>query len=142
MGILDGLKRTFTEETEETYGRVENYDLETNEGEEVINSEEVDIQNALAGKSAGIIMREPKSYAEAKTIADYLLENRAVVVNLQKLTPDVARRIVDFLQGTIYALDGDIKKVASNTFLCTPNSIGSAGKIQVDEVVEEEAKRF
>ena len=67
-------------------------------------------------------------------IADYLKNRNAVVVNLKRVTPDVAKRIVDFLYGTIYAINGDLQKLGGGIFLCTPNNVNVEGSITDDQV--------
>ena len=60
----------------------------------------------------------------------------AVVVNLKRVTPDQAKRIVDFLYGTIYAIGGDLQKLGGGIFLCTPNNVNVEGKIS-DEAMNK-----
>ena len=58
------------------------------------------------------------------------IQNRnSVVVNLKRVTSDQAKRIVDFLSGTIYAIGGDLQKIGGGIFLCTPNNVNVEGKI-------------
>jgi cell division inhibitor SepF len=80
-------------------------------------------------KSSKVILMEPRVYAEAQDIADHLKNRRAVVVNLQRIEQDQARRIVDFLSGTVYAIGGDIQKIGSNIILCTPDNVEVSGNI-------------
>jgi len=80
-------------------------------------------------KSSKVILMEPRVYAEAQDIADHLKNRRAVVVNLQRIESDQARRIVDFLSGTVYAIGGDIQKIGSNIILCTPDNVEVSGNI-------------
>jgi cell division inhibitor SepF len=80
-------------------------------------------------KSSKVILVEPRVYAEAQEIADHLKNRRAVVVNLQRIEHDQAKRIVDFLSGTVYAIGGDIQKIGSSIFLCTPDNIEVSGNI-------------
>ena len=70
-----------------------------------------------------MILLEPRAYSESQQIADYLKSNNAVIVNLKRVTPDQAKRIVDFLSGTLYAINGDLQKLGGGIFLCTPNNI-------------------
>jgi len=58
-----------------------------------------------------------------------LKARNAVVVNLKRVTPDQAKRIVDFLSGTLYAIDGNLQKLGGGIFLCTPNNVNVEGKI-------------
>ena len=76
-----------------------------------------------------MILLEPRAYSESQQIADYLKDRSAVVVNLKRVTPDQAKRIVDFLSGTLYAIGGDLQKLGGGIFLCTPNNINVEGKI-------------
>jgi cell division inhibitor SepF len=80
-------------------------------------------------KSSKVILVEPRVYAEAQDIADHLKNRRAVVVNLQRIERDQAKRIVDFLSGTVYAIGGDIQKIGADIFLCTPDNIEVSGNI-------------
>ncbi|HJV31550.1 MAG TPA: cell division protein SepF [Bacillales bacterium] len=86
-------------------------------------------------KSSKVILVEPRVYAEAQEIADHLKNRRAVVVNLQRIEHDQAKRIVDFLSGTVYAIGGDIQKIGSSIFLCTPDNIEVSGNIS--EILKE-----
>lgn len=63
---------------------------------------------------------EPRVYSEAKNIAKHILSNEAVLVNFHLVEEYQARRIVDFMTGTVYALGGDIQRVGNEIFLCTP----------------------
>lgn len=80
-------------------------------------------------KSSKVVLIEPRVYAEAQDIADQLKNRRAVVVNLQRIERDQARRIVDFLSGTVYAIGGDIQKIGAEIFLCTPDNVEVSGNI-------------
>ncbi|MCU9612184.1 cell division protein SepF [Caldibacillus lycopersici] len=80
-------------------------------------------------KSSKVILAEPKFYEEAQDIADHLRNRRAVVINLQQIDRDQARRIIDFISGTVYAIAGDIQRIGSDIFLCTPENVEVAGSI-------------
>ena len=111
------------------FGGDDNTPAEKN-GEETYyttSKEEFHNQNGDAG--AKMMLLEPRAYSESQQIADYLKNRSAVVVNLKRVTPDQAKRIVDFLYGTIYAIDGDIQKLGGGIFLCTPNNVVVDGKI-------------
>ena len=79
-----------------------------------------------------MILLEPRAYSESQQIADYLKNKCAVVVNLKRVTPDQGKRIVDFLYGTLYAIDGDLQKLGGGIFLCTPKNVNVEGKISDD----------
>ncbi len=100
--------------------------------------EEYHEQNGIAGSK--MMLLEPRAYSESQQIADYLKRRNAVVVNLKRVTPDQAKRIVDFLYGTIYAIDGDIQKLGGGIFLCTPNNVTVDGKIS-DEANPQQGQK-
>lgn len=79
--------------------------------------------------STKMVLLEPRAYSEAQQIADQLKTRNTVVVNLKRVTSDQAKRIIDFLSGTIYAIGGDLQKVGGGIFLCTPNNVKVNGKI-------------
>ncbi|EOT41163.1 MULTISPECIES: cell division protein SepF [Enterococcus] len=86
--------------------------------------------NASLAKSnaSKITILEPRNYQEVKKIAQHVLNGEAVLVNFQSVEEDQARRIVDFLTGTVYAQDGDIKRVGDEIFLCTPCDVEIDGQ--------------
>ncbi len=87
-------------------------------------------------KTSKVILMEPRVYSEAQEIADHLKNRRAVIVNLQRIEHDQAKRIVDFLSGTVYAIGGDIQKVGLSIFLCTPDNVEISGNIS--ELIQDE----
>ena len=80
-----------------------------------------------------MILLEPRAYSEAQQIADHLKMRNTDVVNLKRVTSDQAKRIVDFLAGTIYAIGGDLQKHGPGIFLCTPKNINVQGKMSEEE---------
>ena len=80
-----------------------------------------------------MILLEPRAYSESQQIADHLKKRNTVVVNLKRVTSEQAKRIVDFLSGTLYAIGGDLQKLGSGIFLCTPKNINVQGKMTDEE---------
>lgn len=74
-----------------------------------------------------VILVKPEKFADTKEIANHLNNKKTVVLNLEATTPDVTRRIIDFLGGVAYANGGSIKPVANNTFIITPYNVGFQG---------------
>ncbi len=104
-----------------------------------VSKEEYSEQNGVAGSK--MMLLEPRAYSESQQIADYLKNRSAVVVNLKRVTPDQAKRIVDFLYGTIYAIGGDIQKLGGGIFLCTPNNVNVEGNISDENVKSTKGKK-
>ncbi|MBQ9853585.1 MAG: cell division protein SepF [Bacilli bacterium] len=82
-----------------------------------------------------MILLEPRAFSESQQIADHLKKRNTVVVNMKRVTPEHAKRIIDFLSGTVYAIGGDLQKIGGGIFLCTPKNVNVEGTIS-----EEEAK--
>ncbi len=95
---------------------------------------EEDVKSKISDSGSGkMILLEPRAYSESQQIADHLKKKNTVVVNMKRVTPDQAKRIVDFLSGTVYALGGDLQKIGAGIFLCTPKNVDVEGAITDDE---------
>ena len=114
-----GLMKKIMGDPEPTYTTDDYY---TRTAEEALNEE--------TGQK--MILLEPRAYSESQQIADHLKKRNTVVVNLKRVTPEQAKRIVDFLGGTIYAIDGKIQKIGGGIFLCAPNNVSVQGEITGD----------
>ena len=75
-------------------------------------------------RSTGVELKviRPESYEEVRTVADNLIAGCTVVLNVEALDKPVIFRMLDFLNGVTYCLDGEIKRVAPSTFIITPHS--------------------
>ncbi|MGX7198900.1 cell division protein SepF [Enterococcus nangangensis] len=95
-------------------------------------------RSGTANRSAAqITIVEPRVYSEALNIAKKIVANEAVIVNFRLIEEPQARRIVDFLTGTVYALGGDIQRIGSEIFLCTPVNITIDGATAKSMLVDE-----
>ena len=90
--------------------------------------------------SGKMILLEPRAFSESQQIADHLKQRNTVVVNMKRVTPDQAKRIVDFLSGTVYALGGDLQKIGGGIFLCTPKDVDVEGAITDDDDKAKKSK--
>lgn len=123
MGFLDTLKKNIT-------GANDSVD-----GDEIypMGVDDFDANNqpsANRGSNGGAIelkVVKPERYGNVKQIADHLLSHRTVVLNLEATNKETAKRLLDFLSGVAYSIDGQLKKVASNTFVITPCNVDVSG---------------
>ena len=115
FSTTDESNKMTAESVDEYYNVTEDEALETNDGK------------------TKMILVEPRAYSEAVQISDYLKMRNSVVVNLQRVTADQGKRIVDFLSGTIYAIGGDMQKIGNGILLCTPRNMNVEGKITEDK---------
>lgn len=77
--------------------------------------------------SSKIALFEPRIYSDVKEIAAQLLKNQAVIINFDHVDDAMARRIVDFLTGTVYAINGEIERIGDEIFLCIPENYEVSG---------------
>ncbi len=101
--------------------------------DEVNEDEYYDAEKVSGIGSGKMILLEPRAYSESQQIADHLKKRNTVVVNMKRVTPDQAKRIVDFLSGTVYAIGGDLQKIGGGIFLCTPKNVNVEGNISEEE---------
>ncbi len=73
-----------------------------------------------------LVVIEPQGFEECSSLVDSLRSRKPVIVNLEKLDPDLARKIFDFLGGATYALNGNVQKVANNIFIFAPENVAIA----------------
>ncbi|MCG3401404.1 cell division protein SepF [Staphylococcus massiliensis] len=93
----------------------------------VVNMNQDQYQNVQ--ESSKMCLFEPRVFSDTQDIADELKNRRATLVNLQRIDNVSAKRIIDFLSGTVYAIGGDIQRVGQDIFLCTPDNVEVAGTI-------------
>lgn len=99
-------------------------------------------EQAKSGDNSGkMILVEPRAYSESQAIADHLKSRNSVLVNFKRVTPDQQKRIIDFLSGTLYAINGDLQKVGDGIYLCTPKNIDVQGEI-TEENAEEDREEW
>lgn len=131
---FDGMKKFFGVEEETTV---------TTDGKEegFYNVSTEQVANKTEMGSNKMILFEPRAYSESTQITDYLKNRNTVVVNLKRVTPDQAKRIVDFLTGSLYAMNGSLQKLGGGIFLCAPNNVDIEGKITDDSTKASKGKK-
>ncbi len=85
--------------------------------------------SAVSNKQQLVLVR-PETFNDAPAIATNLREKKAVVLNLDNVDKALARRVVDFLSGCTYAVDGSVKKVAHATYLFCPSNMEVTGDLK------------
>ena len=79
--------------------------------------------NVVTTYKMKVIVIEPKSFDDAQQVANNLREKKPVVINFENTDAESAKRIINFISGTTYALSCEIKKVGHNVFLCAPSNV-------------------
>ena len=77
-----------------------------------------------------VVVMQPENFEDARDICDHLKNKKPVIINLEDVQKDCAQRIVDFLSGSVYALDGEIQKVSSGIFLIAPSNVDIMGEFR------------
>lgn len=113
--------------------------VDTDDDDELEEEEETTTEDSTTSNGKMILL-EPRAYSESQQIADHLKKKNTVVVNMKRVTPDQAKRIVDFLSGTVYALGGDLQKIGGGIFLCTPKNVNVEGAITDDDEKSKKSK--
>lgn len=91
------------------------------------------VVNISAQTQMQVVLVKPDRFDNVSEIAEHLRSKHAVVLNLEATNKDIARRLVDFLSGCAYALDGKIKKIAISTYIITPYNVDIVGDL-IDEL--------
>ena len=77
-----------------------------------------------------VVILSPQNILEARDLCDHLKSNKPVIMNVEGVETALAQRMVDFLSGAVYCLDGDIQKISGGIFLATPASIEITGDLK------------
>ena len=86
-----------------------------------------------------VVLFRPNSFNDTSKAADDLRSRKAVIVNMENVDKAMARRVVDFLSGCVYALDGDVKKIAQSAYLFCPHNMDIVGDL---ETLQEEVESY
>ena len=92
---------------------------------------------SYASGQVNMVIIRSNDYSDARTVADHILSNRAVLLNLENCNKEMAQRILDFLSGVVYSQGGDLQRVAHSTYAVTPKNVGLQGELAEDYRTEE-----
>ena len=110
----------------------ENEELDYEKDEDIENQEEEEEDRKLWGRKNNkvvnmpqtqqvkMVICQPTTFEQSEYICNLLKEKKSIIVNLEYVNKDVARRIIDFLSGAVHALNGHIQKVSNSIFLIAP----------------------
>ncbi len=117
------------------------YDYGNNEEEEEDNKKLFGRKNnkivsmpQTQSQAIKMVISQPTTFEQSDEICSFLKEKKSVIVNLEYVNKDVARRIVDFISGGVYALDGYIQKVSNSIFLVAPSNYEITNEMAREEM--------
>ena len=96
------------------------------------------VVNMSSGKQE-VVLFHAKTFDDAAKAADELRKKKAVILNMENVDKSLTRRVVDFLSGSVYALDGSVKKIAQSTYLFCPHNMEVIGDL---ESLQNEAESY
>ena len=119
LNVFDSSEATEIDEQEEREQEIKNVQPAPSVGK----SNVVEFASAVSQKQTKVTIVEPFSFDDAQHIADHLKNRKSVVINFTNTEKEVAKRLVDFISGTTYALNGSIQEVGNQIFFCAPNNV-------------------
>ena len=119
---------------EEGYENEEEEEVEDNKVNFWNRSRNSKVVNMPQTEQVKMVISQPTTFEQSETICDLLKEKKSVIVNLEYVNKDVARRIVDVISGAVHALDGHIQKVSNSIFLIAPYNYEIANELAREEI--------
>lgn len=126
--------------TEEEYDEEEGYeeeveqDEEQDEGRNFWNRRSSKVVNMPQTNQIKMVISQPTTFEQSEAICDLLKEKKSVIVNLEYVNKDIARRIVDVISGAVHALDGHIQKISNSIFLIAPYNYEITNEMAREEI--------
>lgn len=126
------------EEIRAAQGQIERKSVETRSSyssgrQESKDQKVLPIQSRPVGQNTApfkLVVIEPKAFDECPKLVDNLKSKKPVIINLEKLESDTARKIFDFLSGATYALNGNVQKIANNIFVFAPENVDISASVE------------
>lgn len=117
----------------------ENLELSQEESE-MLSQYEKPVSEGASKISANthIVLFEPRDFNEAEEIAQHIKLRRACAINLHRMSSIYSQRLIDFLSGVMYAVDGSMKRIGEKVILCAPKSMPVSGDISLTDDTNQE----
>ena len=123
------------EKDEEVYNNEEEYNQEEEiDDRKIWGKRNNKIVSMPQMQQVKMVISQPTSFEQSEGICDLLKEKKSVIVNLEYVNKDVARRIVDVISGAVHALDGHIQKVSNSIFLIAPYNYDITNDMAREEI--------
>ena len=121
------------EENDEDIDVAEDYEEEDGEKENKLWGRKK-VVSMPQSQQIKMVISQPTTFDQAEDICDLLKEKQSVIVNLEYVNKDVARRIIDVVSGAVHALDGHIQKVSNSIFLIAPYNYEITNEMSREEI--------
>ena len=133
---LFGMDTAEPEEDENVYEYENDYEEENEEEERKFfgRKNKDKVVSMAQGQTIKMVISQPTTFEQSEEICGLLKEKKSVIVNLEYVNKDVARRIIDFISGGVYALDGHIQKISNSIFLIAPMNYEITNEMAREEI--------
>ena len=133
---LFGMDTAEPEEDENVYEYDNDYEEENEEEEKKFfgRKNKDKVVSMAQGQTIKMVISQPTNFEQSEEICGLLKEKKSVIVNLEYVNKDVARRIIDFISGGVYALDGHIQKISNSIFLIAPMNYEITNEMAREEI--------
>lgn len=81
-----------------------------------------------------VIISQPSTFEQSEEICEHLKDKKSIILNLEYVNKDVARRIVDFVSGSVVALDGNMQKISNSIFLVAPFNYEITNEVMKEDI--------
>ena len=99
-----------------------------------INSKKNKVVGMPGMQQVKVIISQPSTFEQSEEICEHLKEKKSVILNLEYVNKDVARRIIDFVSGATYALDGNMQKISNAIFLVAPFNYEITNEVMKEDI--------
>jgi len=135
MGKIKSIFNKFLYDNDEEQSGYEGYNAEDEEidfidgeDDDVVTAESKTGTTIASGSPIEMVVVKPQKLETVTEIADHLVDRKTILLNLEDTNKETARRLIDFLNGVAYAINGDLRKVATNTYVVTPSNVELSGE--------------
>ena len=133
-GVDQGETEEYDDDAYEYEDKSNNYENEEDDDKKFFGKRGKVVPLNAQGQSVKMVISQPTTFEQSEEICSLLKEKKSVIVNLEYVNKDVARRIVDFISGGVYALDGHIQKISNSIFLIAPMNYEITNEMAREEI--------
>ena len=134
-GVEQGDQEGYEDEDAYEYeSNTNNYENDEEEDKKFFGKKGKVVPINAQGQSVKMVISQPTTFEQSEEICSLLKEKKSVIVNLEYVNKDIARRIVDFISGGVYALDGHIQKISNSIFLIAPMNYEITNEMAREEI--------
>lgn len=133
-GVDQGETEEYDDDAYEYEDKSNNYENEEDDDKKFFGKRGKVVPLNAQGQSVKMVISQPTTFEQSEEICSLLKEKKSVIVNLEYVNKDIARRIVDFISGGVYALDGHIQKISNSIFLIAPMNYEITNEMAREEI--------